>query len=246
MGWWRGRPGNRAPGGPVIASPNIWNWPDVYEIENHAQDAHDAVWRVIEGVAPWSGSDVVDVGCGAGFHLPKFAHEARSVIGVEPHEPLAERARARVTSLDNVMVMKGSAAHLPLEAASADIVHARTAYFFGPGCEPGIRESLRVLRPRGTLVIVDLDATAHPYGAWMRADLPKYRPDVVEEFFRKQGFALQRADTEWVFERREDLDEVLGIEFSPRIAARAREATSGLSITVRYRIHSLRREIAAL
>ena len=43
---------------------------------------------------PLAGTDVVDVGCGSGFHLPRFAGlGARSVVGVEPHQPLLELAR---------------------------------------------------------------------------------------------------------------------------------------------------------
>ena len=61
----------------VVPSPNIWRWPDVYEAENRAQDPDGVVEGVLREVAPWTGRDVVDVGCGAGFHLPMFAADAR-------------------------------------------------------------------------------------------------------------------------------------------------------------------------
>lgn len=229
----------------VIASPNIWHWPAVYEEENRAQDTRGAVYAALREVADWAGRDVVDVGCGTGFHLPMFAADARSVVGVEPHPPLVDAARRRVAGLGSVTVRGGSAAELPLADSSADLVHARTAYFFGPGCGAGITEALRVLRPGGALAIVDLDATAHPYGDWMRADLPHYRPRVVEEFFEAQGFDLRRIDTEWSFPDRDALERVLGIEFGPKIAARALRETPGTTLTVRYRLH-LRRAPAGL
>jgi SAM-dependent methyltransferase len=228
----------------VIASPNIWRWPHLYELENRAQDADDAIFPALRGICDWAGRNVVDVGCGSGFHLARFASDARAVAGIEPHLPLVAAARKRLQHLRNVTVTRGEAQRLPLPDAWADLVHARTAYFFGPGCAPGIAEALRVLRPGGALVVVDLDATAHCYGEWMLADLPHYRPAQVEAFFEQAGFSLMRVDTRWRFESRADLQAVLGIEFSPKTAARAVRTTAGLSFNVRYRLHSLRKQLA--
>lgn len=220
----------------VLPSPNIWHSPDVYELENQAQDVDGAVFAALPD---WTGLDVVDVGCGAGFHLPLFAERARSVVGVEPHPPLVELARRRTRDISTVTVLAGSAEALPCPDASADVVHARTAYFFGPGCGPGIADAMRVLRPGGVLVVVDLDATAHPYGRWMRRDLPHYRPDLVERFFDAAGFDCRRIDTRWEFTDRHTMAQVIGIEFSPRIARRALHETVGLGLDVCYRIHCL-------
>lgn len=221
----------------VIPSPNIWHWPHVYEAENRAQDVDGAVFEAIRSVADWACKAVVDVGCGSGFHLPVFAAEAGNVLGVEPHEPLVAAARSRVAALSNVEVKAGRADSLPVADGSVDLVHARTAYFFGPGCGPGIREAMRVLRPGGALVVVDLDATASPYGDWMRADLPRYDPTAVEAFFDAQGFEMLRVGTRWTFPDRRTLREVLGIEFSPRVANVAAQDVDGLTLNVRYRVH---------
>lgn len=220
---------------PPIPSPNIWNWPEVYARENAAQDADGAIWAALREDVGWAGADVVDVGCGDGFHLPVFAQEAASVLGVEPHPPLVERARRHAGG--RVRVRQAGAAALPLPDAGVDLVHARTAYFFGPGCEPGLAEALRVLRPGGALAIVDLDATAAPYGEWMRADLPRYDPERVEEFFTRHGFSLRRVPTVWRFPDRETCEAVLRIEFSPAVAERAIAQTPGLEIPVGYRLH---------
>ena len=223
--------------GGVIPSPNIWHWPHLYEAENRAQDIGGALFESIRSTVDWAAKNVVDVGCGSGFHLPVFAAEARNVIGVEPLEPLVSSARERVEALSNVEVRRGRADALPIDTGTVDVVHARTAYFFGPGCGPGIREAMRVLRPGGALVVVDLDATAAPYGEWMRADLPHYDPAAVETFFDAQGFAMRRVDTTWAFPDRRTLRDVLGIEFSPRVARTAARQTDGLTLDVRYRIH---------
>jgi SAM-dependent methyltransferase len=219
-----------------IPSPNIWHWPEVYEWENRAQDVHGAVWAALRAAVSWEGRDVLDVGCGDGFHLPLFAGAA-SVVGIEPYAPLVARARRRLSTHPEIRVLRAGAAALPLPDASVDLVHARTAYFFGRGCEPGLAEAQRVLRPGGAIAIVDLDATAAPYGDWMRADLPRYDPAAVEAFFAGQGFSLRRIPTVWRFPDRATRDAVLRIEFSRQVAERAIAATTGLEIPVGYRLH---------
>lgn len=221
----------------LIPSPNIWHWPEVYERENAAQDVDGAIWAALREEAPWVGRDVVDVGCGDGFHLPCF-DGARTVLGVEPYAPLVERARGK-----GLPVVRGGAADLPLGDASVDLVHARTAYFFGPGCEPGLAEAWRVLRPGGAIAIIDLDATAAPYGDWMRADIPHYDPVAAERFFTRAGFSLRRIPTTWRFLDRATCEAVLRIEFSPAVAERALAQVSGVTVTVGYRLHVRRKRL---
>jgi SAM-dependent methyltransferase len=237
MAWGR----RSAPAEPLIPSPNIWRHPEVYERENAAQDVAGVIWAALERAVPWAGRDVVDVGCGDGYHLPLFARHARTVVGVEPFGPLVKRARRRVADLPHVRVVAAGAEALPLPDESVDLVHARTAYFFGPGCEPGLAEADRVLRPGGAIAIVDLDATVAPYGDWMRADIPHYDPVAAERFFVAQGFSLTRVPTLWRFPDRAGLEAVLRIEFSAAVAARAIASVTGLTIPVGYRLHVRRR-----
>jgi SAM-dependent methyltransferase len=230
-----------SPGGwssQATPSPNIWHWPKIYEVENRAQDATGAIWRALRSRHDWAGLDVVDVGCGDGFHLSLFAETARTVIGVEPHPPLAQRARQRLGGTPGVDIRGGAAQQLPLADRSADLVHARTAYFFGPGCEPGLAEADRVLRPGGVLVVVDLDAACSPYGDWMRLDAPQYDPGEVEAFFEQHGFDSIRVDTLWRFDDRASMESVLGIEFSAKVAQRALAQLPGRTIPVGYRLRT--------
>lgn len=227
----------------VIPSPNIWHWPDHFEAENRAQDATGALWDALWRACPWDGADLLDVGCGTGFHLPAFAARARSVTGVEPHPPLVPLARRRVAGLAGVRVLQAGAQRLPLPDASVDVVHARTSYFFGPGSEPGLGEAERVLRPGGAIAIVDLDATAAHYGDWMRADAPRYDPVAAERFFAAAGFSMLRVPTVWAFTDRGALADVLRIEFSPAVAERAIAATPNVTLEVGYRLHVRRKSL---
>jgi SAM-dependent methyltransferase len=206
--------------GEVVPSPNIWEHADVYELENSGVDPEGAVWAAMRQVAGWSGRRVLDLGCGSGYHLPFFAREATEVVGVEPHPPLVARARDRVADLPRARVLHGRAQAVPLEDASVDIVHARWAYFFGAGCEPGLAEVERVLAPGGTAFVVDNDATRSTFGAWFRRAWPDYDPAAVERFWRRQGYAVSRVDMRWHFASRADLEAVVRIEFTEAMADR--------------------------
>ena len=144
-------------------------------------------------------------------------------------------------------VLAGQAERLPLPDASVDLVHARTAYFFGPGCEPGLAEAERVLRPGGAIAIVDLDGSFAPYGDWMRADIPSYRPARVERFFARQGFTLRRVQTRWVFPDRAPIWRPCCASSSAPRSPRGRSLRrSGLTLPVGYRLHVRRKPTGPL
>jgi SAM-dependent methyltransferase len=202
----------------AIPSPNIWESPEVYELENHAVDRAGVIESAMREIHDWAGLDVLDVGCGSGFHLPRFASAARSVVGVEPHPPLVVRARRRVAALPTVRVVQATAADTTLPEASVDVAHARWAYFFGPGCEPGLAELDRVMRPGGTAFVVDNDANRSTFGSWFRRSLATYDARAVERFWARRGWSRRRLDLAWTFDSAEDFARVLRIEFPAALA----------------------------
>lgn len=204
----------------AIRSPNIWDAPEVYEVENRGADPDGAIWRAMRSVQDWTGLDVLDVGCGSGFHLPYLAQGARHVTGVEPHPPLVAMALQRVRGLPGVTVLAATAQHTGLPDRCVDVAHARWAYFFGPGCEPGLAELDRVIRPGGAAFVIDNDATRSSFGAWFRRGRPTYDPAAVERFWTRHGWTRERVEIRWAFGSRADFEAVVGIEFAP---ARARD-----------------------
>ena len=181
-------------------------------------------------IASWAGRTVLDVGCGTGFHLPRFAAEAGSVVGVEPHPGLAALARRRTRRLPNVEVREGLAEALPLPDASVDVVHARWAYFFGPGCEPGLAELDRVVRRGGTAYVVDNDPTRSTFGGWFRRGYPEVDPAAVERFWSAHGWTRHPLDIRWEFASRGDLEAVVAIELPPQVARDVVATYDGLSV----------------
>ncbi|MGL5929966.1 MAG: class I SAM-dependent methyltransferase [Dermatophilaceae bacterium] len=254
----------------MIRSPNIWDAPDTYELENLAADRAGVVDAAIARLHPLAGTDVVDVGCGSGFHLPRLAAAGARVLGVEPHLPLVRRARERMTSLafrdpggaalgavgaalgdvgavlggagavhaqpersdGAAAVLAGAAEALPLPDRSVDIVHARYAYFFGAGCEPGLAEAERVLRHGGVIAVVDIDATRSTFGSWFRRGYPGYDPIAAQRFWRRQGFTTEQLDIEWTFDRRADLEAVIRIELPRAVADDLLTGHDGMTLDV--------------
>jgi SAM-dependent methyltransferase len=202
----------------VVPSPNIWRHPDVYEIENRAVDPDGVLEAAMRGIRDWRDAVVLDVGCGSGFHLPRFAADASHVVGVEPHPPLVELARRRTSAMTNVTVRTGTAQRLPVADASVNVAHARWAYFFGPGCEPGLRELARVVRRGGAAFVIDNDATRSTFGRWFRRGYPGIDPVAVERFWAGQGWSRVPLTVDWRFDDRSELESVVRIEFPPTVA----------------------------
>ena len=118
-------------------------------------------------------------------------------------------------------VHQGTAQALPLPDASVDVVHARWAYFFGPGCEPGLAELDRVVRRGGVALVVDNDPTRSTFGAWFRRGYPDLSTrSVVERFWSTHGWTRTPVDMGWRFSSRADLEAVVRIEFDAATAER--------------------------
>ena len=114
--------------------------------------------------------------------------------------------------------------------ASVDVMHARWAYFFGPGCEPGLAELDRVMRRGGVAFVIDNDASRSTFGGWFREAYPMIDPVVVERFWSSRGWQRTPLDMGWRFERREDLEAVVRIEFKPEVAERVIASHRGVEV----------------
>ncbi len=221
-------------------SPNIWHHTATYEVENRAADPDGHLWSAMESLADWSDQDVLDLGCGTGFHLPRFAAVARTVVGVEPHGDLVALARRRTRALANVSVVAGMAQSLPLPDASVDVVHARWAYFFGPGSEPGLAELSRVVRRGGVALVVDNDPTRSTFGGWFRRGYPEVDPVAVERFWSTHGWTRTPVDLGWRFTSRADLEAVVRIELPTSVAEAVLAEHDGLEVDYAVNLWSKR------
>jgi ubiquinone/menaquinone biosynthesis C-methylase UbiE len=136
----------------------------------------------------------------------------------------------RTSSGHPVEVREGTAQQLPVAGAGVDLVHARWAYFFGPGCEPGLREISRVLRRGGAAFVIDNDASRSTFGGWFRRALPAYDPAAVERFWAAQGWSRRSLDIRWKQPTRTAFEAVVRIEFDTGQARRILDEHPGTGV----------------
>ncbi|KAJ1856305.1 trans-aconitate methyltransferase 1 [Coemansia sp. RSA 486] len=96
-----------------------------------------------------------DIACGPGTFTTDIAKRFNSVVGVDPSPSMIESATrdASTRGLSNIEYMMGSGEKLPLEAGSVDMLTVmQGVHWFR--IQEFLAESLRVLRPDGTLAMV--------------------------------------------------------------------------------------------
>ncbi len=162
----------------------------------------------MRALAPWADRTIVDLGCGTGYWLRRYAADAARVIGLEPDPALRDAASNSAANLARTEILAGSAEHIPLADDSADVVHARFAYFFPPGTDAGLAEVLRVLRPGGRLVVVDNDYRWGEFAGLLGASAsrpPLETAAFVDAWWRGRGAIRQEVRSRLEFTSRADL-----------------------------------------
>jgi ubiquinone/menaquinone biosynthesis C-methylase UbiE len=107
---------------------------------------------------------VLDAGCGAGHTALAFAPLVAEVVGVDLTEAMLVQGRrlASKGGIGNVTFQRGDVERLALPDASFDLVTSRYSAHHYPHPAAALREFARVLRPGGTLLLVDVVAPDEP------------------------------------------------------------------------------------
>jgi ArsR family transcriptional regulator len=114
--------------------------------------------------------DVVDIGCGEGYLTIEVARWARGVIAVDRSASVLARAKALAgrRRAANVTFKRGELEQLPLDDASIDVALLCQALHHAEEPAAAMKEAVRVLRPGGKVLVLDL--RAHDEG-WVREKL---------------------------------------------------------------------------
>jgi SAM-dependent methyltransferase len=126
------------------------HYPLLYAHRDEAEAG--AAVAAITRLAPLGPGACLDLGCGAGRHLPFLARGGRPVVGLDLSRALLEAARGAAASAGAALV-RGDMRRLPLgDRKFTAVVSLFTAFgYFGPLAAHGpvLGEIARVLRPGG-------------------------------------------------------------------------------------------------
>lgn len=142
--------------------------------------------KVLESLP--SAARVLDVGCGGGQIAAELArtNPCFSVFGLDLAMPQVRKARKRS---DAARFVPGSALDLPFPDASFDLVYSIGSIKHWPDRIRGLDECVRVLRPGGRLLVLDIDreCTDEESRAFIRQTrFPKIIRPLWLKIFRKK------------------------------------------------------------
>jgi ubiquinone/menaquinone biosynthesis C-methylase UbiE len=133
---------------------------------------------------------VADIGTGTGILASELAKLGLHVIGVDNSARMLEAARTKLDAagLEHVELRNGEAHRLPIADGEVDAAFAHMALHYLPSPAETIREMARIVRPGGTVVIVDFLEHDHE---WMRQELRVvwlgFSDATVREWFEQAG-----------------------------------------------------------
>ncbi|MDR2187373.1 MAG: class I SAM-dependent methyltransferase [Azonexus sp.] len=159
-----------------------------------AVHAAGADLRRLQALARQSpGLSALDLGCGAGHVAYALAAGGAAVVACDPAAEMLAlvEAEARQRGLDKLSTQQGAAEKLPFAAAAFDWVVSRYSAHHWPDVPAAIAEIARVLKPGGSLIVIDIIAPETPLLDTLLQTIEILRdPSHVRDYRRSEWTAM--------------------------------------------------------
>jgi len=148
---------------------------------------------------------ILDVGCGGGKTVRELAMAAPKgkVYGIDYSEDMVQLSKQVNKGLINsglVEIQYGTVSSLPFPDNLIDLATAFETYYFWPNLTDDLEEIRRVLKPGGTLLLVNEvykdDRFEERNAKWAKLiTMQIHAPDEYEDFLSKAGYRIVEIDT---------------------------------------------------
>lgn len=124
----------------------------------------DYLYSVVQKIVPSKTDAVLEVAAGTCACGRAIAPYAGNVVCLDmtPAMLSVGKSEAAKNHLDNMTFVLGDAAELPFLNGSFDIILSRLAFHHFPDVKQPFAEMVRVLKPGGKLVLIDMEAAEEP------------------------------------------------------------------------------------
>jgi ubiquinone/menaquinone biosynthesis C-methylase UbiE len=189
------------------------------------EDRDGNLLNAIRDVVQLAGADVVELGAGTGRVTVQLAPHVRSIRAFDLAPPMLEVARRNLERLGakNWQIELADNARLPVMAESADISVAGWTYghqtVWNADCwrepiEAALGEMLRVLRPRGSAIVIETLGTGHTTPFAPPLELERYYALLTQQF----GFDRTWIRTDYEFPSLAEGERLLRLFFGEEMA----------------------------
>jgi ubiquinone/menaquinone biosynthesis C-methylase UbiE len=196
---------------------------DYHELVSR-EDVEGNLPRALREIADFSGKTVIELGAGTGRVTSILAPLAGRVLAFDRSPHMLERARAYLSEQPrcNVLLAEADSLAVPLPDSSAEVLvegwsfgHSvsREAGDWKKAAEEILAESLRLVKPGGTLILIETLGTGCRTPRPPGPSLPLFFSWLEDE----HGFALKWIRTDYLFESLEKARELVEFFFGQMV-----------------------------
>ncbi|WKX26927.1 class I SAM-dependent methyltransferase [Tatumella ptyseos] len=168
--------------------------------------AGEDLQRLQQWLSPFGAGHILDIGCGAGhasFTASPFVRQVTAYdLSSEMLKVVKETAECR--KLTNIDCQQGVAESLPFADHQFDCVISRYSAHHWQDVPQALREVFRVLKPGGTLIMMDIASPGSPlYDVWLQSievlrdpsHVRDYSPGEWLQMATESGFRIEQLIT---------------------------------------------------